>query len=97
MIIELKNENYRDFLDGEEFIVDGEKYELYKRLDTEQDDNTQTRTIILKRESDNKFFMFDISFLFCGYENWEYDADIQTNEMYEIIEKEVLVKQWVRV
>lgn len=79
------------------FEFSGEQYILHTKLEESMDDDGSSHPFIYKRMSDEKFFMIVVERVRYGYEDYSYEEWVNNCELYEVEEKEVIVKKWVGV
>lgn len=80
-----------------DFEFSGEQYILHTQLEESMDDDGSSHPFIYKRMSDGKFFMIVVERVRYGYEDYSYEGWANNCELYEVEEKEVIVKEWVGV
>lgn len=94
-VIKLTEEHVKQVFDEKYPIeVDGELYGYHDQVDPEIDDDGQTITIVLKRESDGAFFTTKLYLVRCGYEWYEFEPSMCALEMTEVALVPVTMMQW---
>ncbi|MFL1672160.1 hypothetical protein [Paenibacillus dendritiformis] len=94
-VIKLTEEHLRQMFDEKYPVeVDGELYRYHERVDHEVDDNGQTITFVLKRESDGAFFMTELYLVRCGYEWYEFDPSLCELEMTQVEKAAKTIEVW---
>lgn len=97
MKIKINTDHYEEFRDYGYLIIDGVKYEQHDELSSDMDDDGCRELYVLKRETDGKFFMFDIYYVRYGYEDYGFDKHCQSNDIQEVEEHQVTITKWISV
>ena len=97
MNIKINGEHYEEFRDYGFITIDGIKYEQYDELESDMDENGRYDSYILQRESEQKFFQINLTYVRYGYEDYGFDKNYQDNEIFEILEKVITTTKWTSI
>lgn len=93
MKVYLTEEQLEAIRNGDDLIIDGEKWELVDEFYRDTIDGDRVDTYIFKRPSDNRFFRINLFYL----DGDDYREHLQDNYAYEVkkVVENIVVEKWV--
>lgn len=90
---DLSEEQLEAIRNGDDLIIDGEKWELVDEFYRDTIDGDRVDTYIFKRPSDNRFFRINLFYL----DGDDYREHLQDNYAYEVkkVVENIVIEKWV--